>query len=179
VHSPQACLPGGGWQIETFGRREVPNVLPDGSGIVVNRVEIALGEERQLVYYWFAQRGRVLTNEFLVKWYIFWDGLTKSRTDGALVRLITYVGDKTALPEADARLEAFLRAADPKRPFTCLAPTRCCTWPLLKKWPRSRRGLTPMTASTSDRNVPSDPASHRGRSPQLHEGGAALARPCG
>lgn len=117
VHSPQACLPGGGWQIESFTRQEVPNVLPDGRGIVVNRVEIALGEERQLVYYWFAQRGRVLTNEFLVKWYIFWDGLTKSRTDGALVRLTTYVGDKSALPAADARLATFMRAVDPKLAF--------------------------------------------------------------
>jgi EpsI family protein len=117
VHSPQACLPGGGWQIESFTQREVPNVLPDGSSIVVNRVEIALGEERQLVYYWFAQRGRVLTNEFLVKWYIFWDGLLRNRADGALVRLSTYVGDKSALPEADARLATFMRAADPQLAF--------------------------------------------------------------
>ena len=117
VHSPQACLPGGGWQIESFTRREVPNVLPDGGAIVVNRVEIALGEERQLVYYWFAQRGRVLTNEFLVKWFIFWDGLMSNRADGALVRLATYVGDKSALPEADARLATFMRAADPQLAF--------------------------------------------------------------
>ena len=117
VHSPQACLPGGGWQIESFTQREVPNVLPDGSAMVVNRVEIALGEERQLIYYWFAQRGRALTNEFLVKWFIFWDGLMTNRADGALVRFSTYVGDKSALPEADARLAAFMRAADPKLAF--------------------------------------------------------------
>ena len=26
---------------------------------------------KQLVYYWFQQRGRVITNEYLVKWYLF------------------------------------------------------------------------------------------------------------
>jgi hypothetical protein len=30
----------------------------------------------------------VITNEFAVKWYLFWDALTRHRTDGALVRLI-------------------------------------------------------------------------------------------
>jgi exosortase D (VPLPA-CTERM-specific) len=114
VHSPQACLPGGGWRIESFTEKEVPDYFPDGSSIRVNRVEIALGEDRQLVYYWFAQRGRVLTNEFLVKWYIFWDGLTRNRTDGALVRMATYVGDKAKLPEADARLQDFMRTLAPR-----------------------------------------------------------------
>ena len=117
VHSPQACLPGGGWQVVNFAQHTISNVLPDGEGITVNRVEIAMGADRQLVYYWFPQRGRMITNEFLVKWFIFWDGLRHNRTDGALVRLSTYVGDKSKLPEADARLQDFMRAADPKLAF--------------------------------------------------------------
>src|SRR5438034_8174067 len=40
---------------------------------------------RSLVYYWFQQRGRDMTNEYLVKWYLFWDSLTRSRSDGAMV----------------------------------------------------------------------------------------------
>jgi hypothetical protein len=46
----------------------------------------------------------VVTNEFAVKWYLFWDALTRNRTDGALVRLITILppgGDEIA---ADRRL---------------------------------------------------------------------------
>jgi exosortase D (VPLPA-CTERM-specific) len=117
VHSPQACLPGGGWQIRSLAPAAVPNVLPDGGGMTVNRVEIAQGEARQLVYYWFAQRGRILTNEYAVKWFIFWDGLTRNRTDGALVRLATYVSDESGIPAADARLQEFMRAADPKLVF--------------------------------------------------------------
>lgn len=114
AHSPRACLPGGGWRVETIDQHEVPNVRADGSAQRVNRAVISMGDERQLVYYWFAQRGRNLTNEFAVKWYIFWDGLTMNRTDGALVRLTTYVGDADQLPKADARLQAFMRDIDPK-----------------------------------------------------------------
>jgi exosortase D (VPLPA-CTERM-specific) len=114
THSPRSCLPGGGWRIETLEEYAVPGVRVDGSAQRVNRAVIAMGDQRQLVYYWFAQRGRTVTNEFAVKWYIFWDGLTKNRTDGALVRITTYVGDVDQLPAADARLQAFMRDIDPK-----------------------------------------------------------------
>ena len=89
VHSPRSCLPGGGWQLRDFDQRTLSNVQIDGQPLRVNRTLIELGNQRQLVYYWFQQRGRVITNEFAVKWYLFWDALTRHRTDGALVRLIT------------------------------------------------------------------------------------------
>ena len=114
VHSPQSCLPGGGWRIESLQEYEVPQVRADGGSLRVNRVVIALGDQRQVVYYWFAQRGRVLQNEFLVKWFILWDGITMNRTDGALVRITTPVDDISRMAEADLRLQAFLRDADPK-----------------------------------------------------------------
>ncbi len=113
VHSPRACLPGGGWKIEAFDQHQIDNVGPDGSSVRVNRVLIKLGTSRQLVYYWFQQRGRNLTNEYLVKWYIFWDSLTKNRTDGAMVRLVTPVPEGMDLAEADQRMEKFLRKVDP------------------------------------------------------------------
>jgi exosortase D (VPLPA-CTERM-specific) len=114
VHSPKACLPGGGWQIASLTEREIPGVGPEGGALRVNRVEIALGDQRQLVYYWFAQRGRNLTDEFAVKWYIFQDGLMQNRTDGALVRLTTPIAGPTDLEAGDARLQAFVRDIDPK-----------------------------------------------------------------
>ncbi len=115
VHSPKTCLPGGGWQIESFEEKRLDGITMDGSPLPVNRVIIGLGNERQLVYYWFAQRGRTLTNEYVVKWYIFWDALTRNRTDGALVRLTTYVDDaRGGVEAADRRLQDFTRALDPK-----------------------------------------------------------------
>lgn len=114
VHSPKACLPGGGWQIQSLTEHTVANVGPGGEALRVNRAVITLGEVSQVVYYWFDQRGRDLTNEFAVKWYIFQDGLTMKRTDGALVRLSTLTRDQADIPEADARLEEFVRAIDPR-----------------------------------------------------------------
>lgn len=115
VHSPKTCLPGGGWEVQSFEEREVRGVRADEQSLPVNRVVIGQGQDRQLVYYWFDQRGRVLTNEYLVKWYIFLDGLRLNRTDGALVRLVTPVepGD-TDLAAADRRLQDFIRTIHPK-----------------------------------------------------------------
>lgn len=114
VHSPKACLPGGGWQIEQLTEHTIANVGPAGEPLVVNRVVISLGDVSQVVYYWFDQRGRRITNEFAVKWYIFEDGLRMKRTDGALVRLSTMINDRSELEEADARLEEFVRTIDPR-----------------------------------------------------------------
>ena len=104
VHSPRSCLPGGGWQMRDFGQRTLPGVRIDGRPLRINRTLIELGNQRELVYYWFQQRGRVLTNEFAVKWFIFWDALTRHRTDGALVRLTTVVPPAGGVRAADRRL---------------------------------------------------------------------------
>lgn len=104
VHSPRACLPGGGWQLSEFDQRTIPDVRIGGQALRVNRTVIAMGDRRQLVYYWFQQRGRVITNEFAVKWYIFIDALTRHRTDGALVRLIAEVPRGSSEADADHRL---------------------------------------------------------------------------
>jgi hypothetical protein len=77
------------------------------------RAVIAKGLSKQLVYYWFQQRGRHMTNEYVVKWMIFWDALTQKRTDGALVRLVTSVPEGTDISAADARLAAFMLEIHP------------------------------------------------------------------
>jgi exosortase D (VPLPA-CTERM-specific) len=85
AHSPRSCLPGGGWEFDALAPHRVDAAA---GALEVNRGVIRHGSERQLVYYWFQQRGRVVTNEYLVKWYILWDAITRNRTDGALVRLM-------------------------------------------------------------------------------------------
>jgi exosortase D (VPLPA-CTERM-specific) len=114
VHSPRACLPGGGWEIVDFDQYRVPDIMEDAGGLEVNRAVISLAESRQLVYYWFQQRDRIITNEYLVKWYIFWDALTRNRTDGSLIRLVTMVPEGADIAEADARIQEFIRDFDPK-----------------------------------------------------------------
>jgi EpsI family protein len=113
VHSPSTCLPGGGWRMTSFTQVEVPGVTVDGQPLRVNRTVIALGDARQLVYYWFQQRGRVLTNEYLVKWYLFWDSLTRNRSDGSLVRLIVPLPEGAAEEQADRQLAEFAAELEP------------------------------------------------------------------
>lgn len=111
AHSPRSCLPGGGWKIADLTQYPVAGAAAAGRPLRVNRVVIRMGEVQQLVYYWFQQRGRNLTSEYLVKWYLFWDALTRNRTDGALVRLTTPVRPGEEVAAADERLGDFLRAA--------------------------------------------------------------------
>jgi EpsI family protein len=93
--------------------------LPAGHGtFAVNRVVIERGTVKQVVYYWFDQRGRTLTNEYLVKWYIFWDSLTRNRTDGAMLRLTTPVFAGQSEADADRTLAEFARQVVPAlRPY--------------------------------------------------------------
>jgi exosortase D (VPLPA-CTERM-specific) len=126
-HSPRTCIPGGGWNIAQID--EVPLTLlatsqtPDPGATTaasttlpapttVNRAVIQKGEQRQLVYYWFRQRGRVMTSEVAVKWFILKDGITRDRSDGALVRLVTPVPPNEDIANADRRLVAFLSTID-------------------------------------------------------------------
>ena len=109
AHSPKTCLPGGGWQMSQFGQQVVDGVMFNGQPLEVNRSVIQLGDAKKLVYYWFQQRGRVITSEYLVKWYLFWDALTKNRTDGALVRLTAVVSPGQDVEEVDRLLEDFVR----------------------------------------------------------------------
>src|SRR5262249_54456539 len=107
AHSPRSCLPGGGWNILDFGQHEVPGVAGNGSPLHVNRAVVQYGADRQLVYYWFQERGRNITNEYLVKWYLVEDALLRNRTDGALVRLITPLRTNEPVSAADDRLAQF------------------------------------------------------------------------
>ena len=55
----------------------------------------------------------MLTNAWELKWYNFWDALTRQRTDGALVRLITPVYPNETLDDADRRLAGFTQQIVP------------------------------------------------------------------
>lgn len=116
AHSPTECLPADGWEMQTFERHAVQNVRSDGAPLPVNRVIIQKGEARQLVYYWFQQRERALAGEYQVKAFLFWDLVTRQRSDGALVRLVTPIRPGEAPAAADARLTSFAGQLVPRLP---------------------------------------------------------------
>jgi len=114
THSPRSCLPGTGWQMTTFEQVDLPNMRQGSMPLRVNRAVIEMGSHKQLVYYWFKQRDRIVTNEYLVKWFLFWDSLTRHRTDGALIRLVTPVIASESIAASDARLQQFAADIVPK-----------------------------------------------------------------
>jgi len=109
AHSPRTCIPGGGWQIGDFSTLEIDGGQASGASLAVNRAIIRKGDSQQLVYYWFAQRGRNITNEYSVKWFLFWDSLVINRTDGALIRLVAPIKAQDDVVVADARMQEFVR----------------------------------------------------------------------
>jgi len=113
IHTPATCLPGGGWIFKQAGAVTVPLPGHNQDFMRVNRAFMHKSGYRQLSYYWFPQRGRILTNAYQLKIFAFWDALTKHRTDGALVRLITPVYENEDLKEADERLEGFTKEIVP------------------------------------------------------------------
>lgn len=114
AHSPRSCIPGGGWKIVDLQTHVVDDVRVRGEPLRVNRLKIQRGTTKQLVYYWFQQRDRILTSEYAVKWFLFWDGLTRNRTDGALLRLTTVVPPWEDWEDGDRRLTAFARDLYPE-----------------------------------------------------------------
>jgi len=115
AHSPKSCIPGDGWQIGDFEQRQISDLATSkGEALSVNRAIISKGNARQLVYYWFQQRGRIVTNEYLMKWFLFWDALTQQRTDGALVRLVLTLPPGSDEAKADKKMAEFLGKVFPK-----------------------------------------------------------------
>ena len=108
AHSPRSCIPGGGWQIHSIEQIHLGEMYLNSQPLMANRVLIQKGDHKQAVYYWFQQRGRIITNEYLVKWYLFWDALTLNRTDGALVRLTVPLGRDQGFEQADRIVSEFM-----------------------------------------------------------------------
>jgi EpsI family protein len=104
IHPPAHCLPGSGWDI--IDSRRVPLELPGlpGGRAEVNRLVIAKGEARQLVFYWYQERGRVIARDWQKIVDLFWDRATRSRTDGALVRFSAPIPARGDADEAERTL---------------------------------------------------------------------------
>ncbi len=77
---------------------------------------IQKGEQKQVVLYWFKQRHRVVTNEYLVKFFLLVDALTMKRTDGALIRLVAAVQPGESEGAADQRVLQMAAAVQPLLP---------------------------------------------------------------
>jgi EpsI family protein len=109
IHSPKNCLPGAGWNPV---RSEIAKIsLPSGRQIPVNEYVIRRDQNKQMVFYWYQGRGRVIASEYAGKFWMVADAISRNRTDGALVRLVTPLNDGE--DKARARLVSFTQILFP------------------------------------------------------------------
>lgn len=110
IHSPEVCIPAGGWEVSKWEQVNVDISSLPGEKLVVNRAIIQKERERQLVYYWFEQRGRRITNDYVAKGYTVWDSIIRGRSDGALIRVTSPI-DGNDIKGAEDRLKRFMELA--------------------------------------------------------------------
>lgn len=116
IHSPEVCIPAGGWEVSRWTTANTGIRTPSGQSLTVNRAIIQKGLSRQVVYYWFEQRGRHMTSAYAAKAYTVLDSVMRGRTDGALVRVTTPVAASESLDAAEERLRTFLKPVLAKLP---------------------------------------------------------------
>ncbi len=107
-HSPKNCLPGSGWYFVQTGKMRLSVADQAGKTVEINKFVIQKGLDKQLVLYWYQDRGRVITSEYWAKIYMVWDAIFKNRTDGAFVRLtvpFTNDNEEKVLEQAEAFTE--------------------------------------------------------------------------
>jgi len=73
--------------------------------LLVNEYVIQQDQNKQLVFYWYQGRGRVIASEYWGKFWMVADAISRDRTDSALIRLNTSMDDDET--EARSRLVSF------------------------------------------------------------------------
>ena len=107
IHSPRNCLPGAGWEVLTAGTKVV-NV--NGANYVLNHNALKNGRATALVYYWYQGRGRLVANEYLVKWNLLRDAAVAGHTEEALVRIVVPVNVAAAPADSGTVARAYASA---------------------------------------------------------------------
>ena len=113
-HSPQNCLPGAGWMLNDPQLVDVATA--DGRSFKANRYIIENGIYKEVMIYWYQGRGHTEASEYRDRVNTVWDSVTRRRTDGAMVRVMTDVGsDEAASLKAASDLAS--RLADALTPY--------------------------------------------------------------
>jgi EpsI family protein len=111
IHSPKNCLPGAGWiPAETS---HIGIEQPSGKNVEVNRILVTKGAERALVLYWYQAHGRVTPSEYGAKYYLVADAIKMNRSDGALVRIITFMKSGESIRDAETIAIGFVQLVSP------------------------------------------------------------------
>lgn len=105
AHAPTSCLVGSGWNMT--GSRILSLSTETGRNFQVQQMVMEKDGQKLLANFWFQQRGRIITSEFLNKFYLFWDAFSRSRSDGALIRIELVMPPDVSIDDAQRQLDIF------------------------------------------------------------------------
>ena len=108
IHSPRNCLPGAGWEVTSAGLVSLP---VDGVMHSLNRSLLKNGSATAVVFYWYQGRGRVVANEYAVKWNLLRDAALAGHTEEALVRVVVPVPPPRAASDTAHARELLAQAS--------------------------------------------------------------------
>ncbi|WP_319548665.1 exosortase C-terminal domain/associated protein EpsI [Desulfogranum marinum] len=111
-HSPKNCIPGGGWGIDEINTISI-TPKERSKSVKISEMIIRNGSEYQVVFYWYQNRGRIISSEYFEKIYLVLDSIFKNRRDGTFIRLMSYAPNKD-IKGARQRLIAFAEASLPE-----------------------------------------------------------------
>lgn len=106
AHAPTSCLLGGGWIL--LRKQVAPPDIENGRAFPVKAMLMEQAGSRILANFWFEQRGRLITSEYLNKMYLLWDSIVLNRTDGALIRAEMYLHPDQTMDEGQKIMNVFL-----------------------------------------------------------------------
>ena len=99
-HSPLHCLPSSGWTMKQPQYIEIKSA--SGKTFTANKFIIENGVYKEVLIYWYQGRGRATASEYTDKINTVWDSVLRRRSDGAMVRVMTGVGNSEAEATAKA-----------------------------------------------------------------------------
>lgn len=101
-HSPEACLPGAGWQ--PVSSAVIPIAVPSANTtITANQYIVRLEGAQMAVFYWYQTARHTVADQYSYQLYAVPELLLHGRTDVALIRVITPMqGDDLASAKATA-----------------------------------------------------------------------------
>ncbi|WP_457571181.1 VPLPA-CTERM-specific exosortase XrtD [Desulfovulcanus sp.] len=106
AHAPLSCLLGSG-----YGLQQKKIIQPDaanGRSFPVAQMVLLKNGQKVLSNFWFQQRGRIITNEYMNKLYLIRDSIMMRRTDGALVRVEMLMHPFQSVQQAQKILDTFI-----------------------------------------------------------------------
>jgi len=106
THTPQSCDFYAGWNV--IGTRKKTFCAGHAKNVTAMIHTLEKGKTGVLAGSFFYQRGRTITSPWMNKFYLFWDAVTKRRTDGTIVRAEVVLLPGQSFEEAYPALEDFL-----------------------------------------------------------------------